>query len=250
VAFVLSLVGCGEGTHEAPSGASSPSGTSKDQHLISCDGASLGWPAAAMDGGIDSRFDQGELRAALESLAKEAGTDAPTALRDAAIEHAPWKVLAESADTVVVATGTWDANGPGKDGQVVKLEKAEKAGGGWRAVTYGDCANLRPLISPGHAWVEVSASGELDRSSTQLMVGVSEVECSGGRDPRPFLREPTIVADDHSVTISWTTEAPTGANTCVGTMPVPQLIHLPDPLGDRVLLDGSVWPARAVDGSR
>ncbi|KGN32193.1 hypothetical protein N802_11210 [Knoellia sinensis KCTC 19936] len=200
-----------------------------------------------MERGIESRFSEDELSASLESLVKRAGVDAPTALRGVAIETAPWIVLTESEHAVTIGTGTWGAQGPGKDGQVVNLEKE---GARWAAVSWGDCPKLRPFVTHGDAWVELSAPDDLDRSSTQIALGVHEVSCSSGRDPRPFLRDPRIIEDDHSVTISWTVEEPTGANNCQGTMPVPQLVRLQEPLGDRVLLDGSYWPARPIDGPR
>jgi hypothetical protein len=42
--------------------------------------------------------------------------------------------------------------------------------------------------------------------------------------------------------VYWTSAAAKAATTCIGNQSVPQHLHLHEPLGDRVLLDGSSCP--------
>jgi hypothetical protein len=253
-ALLLALTACGtersaptqadvpeQRQEQEPSAASAPS----DERLISCDARPPGWPPSAMTGGIDSRVPRDELTHALEAVMPEAGIDAPLALQGVDIGEAPWFVLAESERYVVVATGTWDEHGPSlrDDGQAVRLERK---GSGWKVVGWGGCSRLVPVVEPGRQWVQVESAIDLDPAATEVVVEITERQCTGGRDPRPFLDEPTYVEDDDSVTVLWTSRMPEGASTCIGNPPVPHRLRLDEPLGDRQLLDGSSWPARPV----
>lgn len=227
----------------AGAAAATPAGTAGEETLVSCGGQQPGWPVSAMDGGIDSQHPTGDLAAALEGLAQEAGIDAPRALQDVSTDEAPWFVLTDTADSATVATGAWDSAGPGADGQVVYLEEAD---GTWKARSWGDCTDLAPVIAPGLQWVRVVAASDPDPSSVELTVTVNEVQCTSGRNPRPFLRAPRIVENDESVTLFLRSEAPKGAHNCMANPTVRQVLHLEQPLGDRVLLDGSTWPHRPI----
>ncbi|HET6562394.1 MAG TPA: hypothetical protein VFG72_11000 [Marmoricola sp.] len=245
-ALVAGLAACGAEAPAAMEDEAPRSNGSVNELMVSC-GEPPGWPVSAMDGGIDSRLESDDVASALRLLAKEAGIDAPRALQDVSIDEAPWFVLAETGTTATVATGAWDADGPDQDAQIVELERA---GEGWVARGWGDCTSLAPVIEPGLQWVRVNAAPDLDPASAELEVTVNEVECTSGRDPRPFLRRPTIVESDDSVTISWTSEAPEGDARCVGNPLVPQVVQLEEPLADRVLLDASAWPARLIANRR
>lgn len=242
----LSIGAYGSVSSEGPSRGSAPSTPAADGTRVSCASEGSGWPISDMDGGIDSRHDMHELTAALQAFVNEPRMMAPAILQSSPIEDAPWFVLAESDRSVTIATGQWNANGPVKDGGLLTFDRTDT---GWTPAGYQDCraSSLRPELASGLSWVEMRASGELDRVSTQPVVYLSEFRCSSARDPRPFLREPAIVETDDSVTITWTSQASAGG-TCGSREPVPQQIDLTKPLGDRVLLDGSHWPARPILG--
>lgn len=129
-ALLLSLPACGVEQSAPADEGSARSSASINETLLSCGGQQPGWPVSAMDGGIDSRFTADDLTVALTALAKEAGIDAPPALQNVVIEQARWFVLAETSNTVTVATGAWDKNGPGTDAQIVNLERV---GARWMA---------------------------------------------------------------------------------------------------------------------
>lgn len=247
-ALLLVLTACGterSATAEVDVPEQEPKqSASSEELLISCDAQAPGWPASAMDGGIDSRVSRAELTHALEAVVAEAGIDAPLALQGVDVGEAPWFVLAESERYVVVAAGTWNEHGPdGRDGQVVRLEREAT---GWKVRGWGSCTGLAPVVEPGRQWVQIESATSPDPTATEVAVEILEIQCTSGRDPRPFLQEPTFVEDDDSVTVFWTSLVPEGASTCIGSAPVPHGLRLNEPLGDRELLDGSRWPAQPI----
>ena len=155
-----------------------------------------------------------------------------------------WRVLTGDDSGVVLGLGRWTADGPPRDGVTSMTVGPED--GEWRLTGMGEC-QLAPLLDDGSAWVDVSApDGGLDRTTTEPTVDVTERECASGRDPSEFLHDPHVVETDESVTVYWTSEPPRGAGNCMGSLPVEETLSLDEPLGDRELLDGSVYPPRTV----
>ncbi|NPC98108.1 hypothetical protein [Nocardioides sp. zg-DK7169] len=249
-AVLLSTLACGTATvgpaaRVDAGGSEGPSSTDADPEgdtWVGCFGQSPGWAVSAMDGGIEP-VDRDALAGALEELAADAGIDAPAALRSGDLADADWFVLDQSPTDATVATGAWDANGPAPDGQVVTLRRE---GEQWRASGWGDCRIVAPVPEPGRQRVEVRAARELDPTSTTLSLRLREGGCTGARDPRPHLGTPEVVETDESVTITWTSAAIDGAATCQANPWVPGTVELAAPLGDRVLLDASRWPAHPI----
>ncbi|MGI8900266.1 MAG: hypothetical protein ACR2HA_04930 [Nocardioides sp.] len=242
------LAGCGsstvvDGATRDPVGTnqaedSTPVVAERDP-LVTCGGP--GFAVSAMSGGVDGLADRDEVAAALERLVAEAGIDAPPALRDRDVDEAQWFVLGDSGGVLTVATGRWNRNGPGPDGQVVWLERIAD---GWDAAGWGGC-RLAPVAPPGRTWVEVTAQApDLAPSATSVPVMVSERDCTGGRDPGPFLGTPRVVEEAQAVTIYWASTPPQGAAECPGNPWVRRVLELQEPLGDREILDGSIWPPR------
>lgn len=217
--------------------------------MLSC-GAGPEFAVSALEGGVTGVADETQVLDAFERLAARAGIDVPRELQRARIADAEWIVLGSERDggteTLIVGVGGWDGNGPGDDGEYVILDRV---GEGWRASSWGDC-NLAPVLPPGVSWAEVAATPQgLDTTATSLSFEVHERECTSGRRPEPFLNEPVVVESDETVTVYWTSDAPQGSQTCPGNPSVRRVVHLDEPLGDRRLLDGSVWPPKPVPGS-
>ncbi|MFL6021828.1 MAG: hypothetical protein ACJ72O_00670 [Marmoricola sp.] len=240
--LVLALTSCGDqGTQDRPRAAdpATPTPVAADVQ-VTC-GRSVSWPASAMSERT-AKSESRDLVPALEKLAGSAGMDAPPAFQESPVEDADWFELARTDDAAAVATGAWDASGPGKRAQVVYLERE---GTGWKATGWGDC-QLEPVLPDREQWVQIDevSSG---RDSADLRLLVHETSCTSGRDPRPYLHDPTVVETPTRVTVSWSSEAPgDGAYNCIGNHPVPATVHLTAPLGGRDLYDGSSWPARKV----
>ena len=215
---------------------------------VSCGGES-GWPTSAMADGIEPPVPAEEISVALDAIATEPGLSAETGrvLPDGG--RSEWRVLAGDDQHLFLGIGSWTDQGPSQDpddqGRYMSLELEN---GKWTWRGHGDCRRLIPLLEQdGMMWVELSApGGGLDRTSTTLTVGVNEIACTSSRDPEPFLQSPSVVETEESVTIYWTSEAPTGAQACPGNPTVEQQVTLAEPLGDRELLDASTWPPAVV----
>lgn len=209
---------------------------------VSCSGAEPGWLPGAMATGIESETPRADIEAALRESEEEMGIDGPF------LGARTWIVLAEDEDTVTLGTGRWTVDGPGDDAMVVTYRRE-----GDRLVWsgHGQCPRLAPVLAGDRDWVEVTAPpGGLDRSATELTVLVMEHQCTGARDPRPFLDEPTVTESPDRVVISWTSRRVEGDATCPGNPAVSQVVELAEPLGERTLLDGSTWPPTVVGAER
>lgn len=256
LAAAVVLAGCGTETPSDNNAAAGQpgGGAGSDTPLISDDGdvllscgSSPAFWASAMDGGVSGLADDAEVEAALEELAVEAGIDAPSELQQTGAADAEWIVLAKETDggteELLLGLGRWDPEKGPIDGQYVVLDRTAD---GWSAGGWGDC-NLEPVLQEGLAWAEISAAQVgLDPASSTVALEVRERECTSGRDPLPFLHEPTVTEADETVTVSWTSDAPHGDQTCQGTPAVKMVVELDEPLGSRTLLDGSTWPPKPV----
>ena len=196
----------------------------------------------------DLLWERGSPSSAVD-IATEPGLSVETSLVLPDGGDTEWRVLAGDAGHLFLGIGAWTDEGPSQDpddrGQYMSLELE---GGTWVWRGHGDCRRLYPqLKKDGSTWVELSVpTAGLDRTSTTLIVGVNEIACTSSRDPTPFLRTPTVVETDSSVTVYWTSSAPTGDQSCPGNPTVEQQMTLAQPLGDRDLLDASSWPPAVV----
>lgn len=118
-------------------------------------------------------------------------------------------------------------------------------GGRWRASGWGGCT-LRPEIPFGTniATFRVAPGETLTPETTELDVLVTEVECNSGEDARGRVQEPAVIRSPESVTVIFTVVARPGGHDCPSNPETPFRLVLPEPLGDRMLLDGSSIPPR------
>lgn len=214
--------------------------------MLTCPG-SVSFAASAMNGGATGLADPVEVEAALDALVREAGIDAPSSLRGG-VAGAEWIVLGaqpvNGTERLLVGVGGWTADGPGVGAEVVELERVD---GGWRAVGWGGGCGPQPVLPPGLQWAGMIAPpAGIDTSAVLVEVQVGEGRCSSGRNPDPYLHEPAVVESDESVIVYWISDAPVGSQTCPSNPMVRRVVQLHRPLGDRPLLDGSLWPPRPV----
>lgn len=213
---------------------------------LTCGNGDLAFPAPALRDGVDGLVDDTEIVAALDALRIEFGIDAPRQLQESPTAEVEWRIVGsdgiEDPKTVLVLLGEW---GP-RPRPALEYVRFERAGDGWQPDGWGGC-RLEPALDSAVIWVDVAAPrGGLASDTSVIDVLVSERECASARDPHPFLREPVIVERERTVTVYWTSEAPTADVTCEGPAPVPAVLSLDKPLGERTLLDGSTWPPRPV----
>lgn len=130
------------------------------------------------------------------------------------------------------------------EGGVARVDM-ELESGQWRASGWGGCT-LRPEIPFGMniATFRVAPGETLTPETTELDVLVTEVECNSGEDARGRVQEPAVIRSMESVTVIVTVVARSGGHDCQSNPPTPFRLVLPEPLGDRALLDGSSIPPR------
>lgn len=215
---------------------------------MNCGGGSSGWSPSVMADGIPGVLTQDEAVAAFRAMLADPDLGVELRMSNVFADDpaaTEWRVLASDDSSVFLGLGRWTQRGPEKG--AVNYLGMTREGGDWTWSGMGGC-RLEPVLDGAAAqWASVSApEGGLDRSSPAPVIGVSERECTGARDPVVHLHEPYVVELDDSVTVYWTSDAPEGAQACPGNPVVEQTLTLDEPLGDRELLDGSVYPPRPV----
>jgi hypothetical protein len=73
---------------------------------------------------------------------------------------------------------------------------------------------------------------------------VTERACASGQASEGRVSDPIIEYRDSSVVVIFFVEPLGGVQECPGNPPTPVEVDLGEPLSDRSLLDGGVWPAR------
>ena len=118
-------------------------------------------------------------------------------------------------------------------------------GEGWEVDGWGGCS-LQPDVGPGLgiASFRIAPDVELDPDSTEVAVLVTERACNSGQDARGRIVVAAIDGKDDRVTVTLAVRPRGGAQTCPSNPETPFILELPEPLGDRALLDGSSVPPR------
>ena len=241
---LLLAAGCGEETRApAPAAADLPARTVDGEVQVGC-GYDASWSPSVMADGVRGLVDPDEVVQGFRDLLADpvASQELRLTFLSEGAERTEWRVLAEDAGALVLGLGPWTAQGPGEGARTFAMARE---GSGWRWLGGGDCRLAPVLADARDAWVEVVA-GTAVPDGAAVDVQVSEMACTSGRDPEPFLHEPTVVETDESVTLYWTSTPVTGDASCQGNPSVERTVTLDAPLGDRALLDGSVWPPAPV----
>ncbi|GAA4674670.1 hypothetical protein [Nocardioides nanhaiensis] len=250
VAVPVGVLMLRDGDGSAPSGGrgvdpAAPASTLGQGPEVGCGGDAT-WPVAVMDGGLADEVDDARVRDALARLLDDAPMDAPPVLQEAGAASVDYTVLSVTGEELVVGVGPWSSEeGPGAGAMSIGLERDDT--GRWEAGGWGDC-QLAVVIPAGRGQVEVTAPpGGVDPATTAPTVLVNERDCTSGRDPRPFLGQPTVVESGDEVLVTLTSQALREDASCIGNPSVPLELSLAEPLGDRRLLDAGVWPYRELE---
>lgn len=116
----------------------------------------------------------------------------------------------------------------------------------------GSCSTVRTLLPPGVRTVDWA----LDRSfplpgpgDTEIHVLVNEVACNSGQPVGERLLPAEVSVRDGQMLIGFGAKVPTGLGgaSCPSNPSTPVTVTLPEPLGDRVLADGTSWPPKPAD---
>ena len=144
-----------------------------------------------------------------------------------------WFAVSESADRVEVLA-------PLKDQYV--SASFEMTGDVWKPTGWGDC--LPRLQLQGKSvlrWAFDDDSFPPDPNASKLRLMVSEAQCSSGRDIEGLI-EPAVNYEDTRIEVTLTAPPASGTQTCPGRAPTPYELTLDEPVGDREVVDPSVYP--------
>lgn len=132
----------------------------------------------------------------------------------------------------------------GDDGSMYQVTVALDEGG-WRVDGWGGCTPQPELpLGVNLAIFRVAPGATVGPDTTEIDVLVTETACNSGQDARGRILPPRVISDADAVTVVMTVRARAGAMDCPSNPETPFVLELPEPLGDRILLDGSSVPPR------
>lgn len=131
--------------------------------------------------------------------------------------------------------------------QGVETMSFRRVKGRWKWQVYsGGClpATVRRGIT-AITWDLTSDQPPLTPETRSILVDLGAGECSSGKPQAPRLQKPEIREQNGALLLSlWVRPLPPGFYTCEGILEPPVRIELPEPLGERELLDGGTYPPR------
>jgi hypothetical protein len=218
----------------SPTPGASPAASLRNIRLTCGDSRGAAFSAAALSGPAGAEDGTGGAAAALRAF-----------LADPAANHnwprAGWRELVATSQLVLYAAPEPGADQPGW----LVFAKAERADSGWTVLEYGHC---RPqvILGAGIGRASWELGQRVNRTTREFTVLVQEQACASGRSPAGRIVPPRIVVDAHAVTITFGVRPLPGGQDCQGGPPAPYRVRLPQPLGDRELRDGGVFPPLIV----
>ena len=106
------------------------------------------------------------------------------------------------------------------------------------ACAEGDVADATWNLAPDQA---------LDARTTSFVANVSRVGCNSGETGS--VNDPDITVEDDRIVIAFTVSpGEPGSATCPGNLPVAYEVELPEPIGDRELVDPACIGTSISDG--
>jgi hypothetical protein len=123
--------------------------------------------------------------------------------------------------------------------------RIELGEGGWAPVGWGGCQIELDAEGWGNARFVVDPRNEPDPGANQVSLLATEVACAGGQAPGDRAVKQVILDENERVVSLVILVEPTkGATTCQGNPAFPVEVQLDSPLGDREILDASVYPPK------
>ena len=148
----------------------------------------------------------------------------------------------QSSVTSAVANGWWLAWWPGS--RAVSSITAVDANGGQLGSAPAPTGEVESRLGPASWWLDPTALAP-NPDATTIPIKVLEQACaSGDANGLDRLDAPDIALTDTSITVKLSIRRLPGAQDCQGNAPFSFNLDLPEPLGNRALLDGSSNPPR------
>lgn len=187
---------------------------------------------------------------ALADLKEVGGIDAPMPLQQADVEEVNRAVLwmddatAERSLGLLISPSNSADFSLETDWYVVLGRQGEQL----RATSWQSSCSARPALTEGDMWATLALSPDTSTPEDKTVnLRVSEADCTGARDPAPFLAtEPVVLETEDEVTVYWTSQLIQGGADCPSNPWVERTLQLDQVLGDRTLLDGSTWPPAPI----
>ncbi len=225
--------------------AGSPGGTSPDGATtagdLECSGTSIRAEAYA----------EAESAGAAIGVAAEAIASAVDDAGDSVVLEEPgaWLVVGASAEKVTLLRPLPEpsdvrGNGVLDDHELRVL--APLGGEPWMLVRAGSCALSRDPSPLAPADVALDPDSAPAASDSALSLLVTERACSSGRDAEGRVRLVDLEQTAEAVTVWVAVEPEEGAAGCPSNPPTPFTVDLDEPLGDRLILDGSLAASRPI----
>ena len=211
-----------------------PAGAIPDRYT--CGGTDAGVPRAALGPRGDAERQPGPVGDALRAAikAKQDGYPNPTS---------GYRLLEDHPDSKVFAAWHTDPEVRG----LMRTVLVARSGDGWTAEARGDCEPQ--LAVPGFRWGgwTLDPAGRVPPpGSRSIPILVYDFQCHGWDPPTGRVAHPFLTSDAESVSIAFVIKPPTGEITCPFGDPLRAVLELPEPIGDRRLLDGGTYPERPV----
>ena len=119
--------------------------------------------------------------------------------------------------------------------------------GAWVLVGWGQCGIELSAPGWGNAHFVLDPADPPDPGSDRFTVLATEVACAGGQPPTDRdVRAEVLDETAQSVSVVILVEPSRGATTCQGNPPFEFEVQLDSPLGERQVLDASIYPAEIV----
>jgi hypothetical protein len=116
---------------------------------------------------------------------------------------------------------------------------------GWEQVGYSGGCEPAVLREGRQAITWTLAPGQrLTPSTTSIEVNLGPGECDSGQGQNERLKPPVFREENGALLMALWLRPVHGGQTCQALIEPPVTIELPEPLGNRRLLDGSVFPPR------
>jgi hypothetical protein len=202
---------------------------------LACDAAGPVFSASALSGPAGADQSTDAAASALRNLLASGSMDA------AFLPRTGWRRVASEPDQVLFVAPV-----PGSDPPYASVTVAPKSGSSeWSVTAWGQCRIQAHLASP-FAVATWTLEATPQSSATTITALVSESTCAGGELAAGRISDPLVAYGDTTVTITFGVVPLGGAQTCPLPPPSPVTVQLREPLGDRQLQDGSVYPPAPV----
>lgn len=116
----------------------------------------------------------------------------------------------------------------------------------WMLTSAGACALQAQLEGLGAASVALDANAPAAPEDTEVALLVNELACASGEDARGRVHLVDLDLDDDTVRIVVGVQPKDGSQTCPSHPWTPVVVELPEPLGDRSMVDAAVLPPREL----